>query len=186
METKLIQLNSFKALNVLKLNRFTFSQDGSPGSEGLEQKQPMALPEKPILTSSLTYSRISSPILVKGNYYESINKAAIGEGTYPKFIRKCLKEKHPDYKLLNGEDISDMPSKFQNLPFFLYLVGNCVYLTQVHVNMFEEGENYSVSTISERFKNGNIEGWTRISRREFCNRFKKENWELMWQWPNDQ
>lgn len=178
METKLIHLNSLKALNVFKRNRQI-----QQNSINKEQKQPI---EKPFLTSSLGYCRISSPILVKGNYYESINKAAIGEGTYPKFIRKCLKEKHPDYKLLNRDDISDMPSKFQNLPFFFYLVENHVYLSQVHVNMFEEGENYSASTLSERFKYENVEGWSRISRREFCDRFQKENWELMWQWPNDQ
>lgn len=178
METKLIRLNSLKALNVLKLNRQV-----QKNSTNEEQKQPI---EKPLLTSSLGYSRISSPILVKGNYYESINKAAIGEGTYPKFIRKCLKENHPDYKLLTQDDISDMPSKFQNLPFFLYLVENRVYLSQVHVNMFEEGENYSASTLSERFKYQSIEGWSKISRREFCDRFQKENWECMWQWPNDQ
>lgn len=132
METNLIRLNSSKALNVWKLNRLNFPQSGLPGlgdqevketsppsqnpdpgfALGVEknfsnegQKQPMASPEKPILTPSLSYSRISSPILVKGNYYESINKAAIGEGTYPKFIRKRLKENHPDYKLLNGQDI---------------------------------------------------------------------------------
>lgn len=139
-----------------------------------------------ILKPSLGYSRISSPIIIKGNYYESINKAAIGEGTYPKFIRKRLRENHPDYILLNNDDISDMPSKFQTLPFVLYLVENRVYLTQAHANLFEEGGNYSASTLSERFKFQNLESWSVISRREFCNRFEQENWEIMWQWPNDQ
>eukprot|EP00878_Enallax_costatus_P005964 GHUV01006256.1.p1 GENE.GHUV01006256.1~~GHUV01006256.1.p1 ORF type:complete len:533 (+),score=-103.85 GHUV01006256.1:477-2075(+) len=180
METNLIRLNSSKVLNVKKLNR-NFQQEKN--SINGEQKQVI---EKPILTPNLEYSRISSPIIIKGTFYESINKAAIGEKTYPKFIRKCLKQKHPDYQLVNNQDILDMPSKFRNLPFVLYLVENRVYLTQAHVNIFEEGENYSETTLSERFKYGNIEGWSKISRREFCDRFEQENWELMWQWPNDQ
>lgn len=177
METKLIRLNSLKALNIFKLNRKSKNSINGNKEQAIE---------KPILTSSLQYSRSSSPIKIRGNYYESINKAAIREGTYPKFIRKRLKENHPDYILLNKDDISDMPLKFQNLPFVLYLVENRVYLTQAHANMFEEGGNYSASTLSERFKFQNLEGWSVISRREFCNRFEKENWELMWQWPNDQ
>lgn len=173
METTLIRLNSLKALNIFKLNR-------------ISNERNTQLIEKPILKPSLGYSRISSSIIIKGNYYESINKAAIGEGTYPKFIRKRLRENHPDYILLNNDDISDMPSKFQTLPFVLYLVENRVYLTQAHANLFEEGGNYSASTLSERFKFQNLESWSVISRREFCNRFEQENWEIMWQWPNDQ
>jgi hypothetical protein len=52
--------------------------------------------------------------------------------------------------------------------------------------LFEEGDKYIAATLSERFKFQNIEGWAKISRREFCDRFREENWELMWQWPNDQ
>lgn len=168
IEKALIQLNSPDVYNIVYRKKLSLNK-----------------PDKKPVIEARRYYTGRTLLSIKGQRYDSINEAVKKTGINHKKIRKLLKDiNNKDFFIIGDDKSQNWPEEYWLLPLYLYLVDNRVYLSQADVVKFET--NNAPAVISDRFKKGDFSGWKTITRAEFFKNYQNDDWEYMWQWPNDQ